>query len=227
MKKRFFLFAAIYLVLAFITIFIVYTFLNIQIEKYRASDLQQAAKIETIRKNKNNWQLYTNSEQGFSLLLPPDSKPRDAPLRGVGELTNTIEYEDIRLLIIPVIGAEDIDVGIGQNFRKVKKVQISQDRTEIQTLGNITFSEYAQETRISLKNYNNTKLVQLNDGLFYYPDGMLYFRISGGRFINFAFADTFPTFPFVTAQSEAAIQVKQLELDILKTVQFFRPSKEK
>ncbi len=85
-----------------------------------------------------------------------------------------------------------------------------------------------EENRADLKKYAGTELIQLSEDTFnYYGEKPLSFSITGGRHIEWMYRDNI--FPISTTQphSKAAEEEKLLQLEILKTVEFFSPTTKK
>lgn len=203
-------------------IFILVTDLGgLQSSKLKNRDARRAQEIETIRINKNNWQLYSNSDLKFSLMIPAEATVREASLVTAGSFGEDIDFDDNRKLIIDTVhGPESIQIGTIDNIKRVRRVPVSKDRTNLYTIENIlNLQSYLSNKKITLDSFENTKLLKLSDYSYYYPGKkQLLFRISGGSSVEWFLNDNI--FPFTHIDSAEGEQIKLLQLDILKTVKF-------
>ena len=209
--------------LAVLLIFIgIKKLISSQLNSLKDEDARRAQKIEVIRKNKNNWQLYSNPDLGFSLMIPAEATVREVSLVTAGSFGEDIDFDDNRKLIIDTVyGPENIQIGTLDNIKRVRRVPISKDRTNIYTIENISnLQSYLSNKKITLDGFENTKLLKMSDYTYYYPgEKQLLFGISGGESIEWFLNDNF-LFPPLHIDSAEGKQIKLLQLDILKTVKF-------
>jgi len=158
---------------------------------------------------------------GFSLTIPPEATVREASLVTAGSFGEDIDFDDNRKLIIDTVdGPECIQIGTLDNIKRVRRVPVSKDRTNIYTIENISnLRSYLSNKKITLDGFENTKLLKMSDYTYYYPgEKQLLFEISGGRSIEWFLNDN--VFPFTHIDSAEGNQIKLLQFDILKTVKF-------
>ena len=208
--------------LAVLLIFIgIKKLISSQLNSLKDEDARRAQKIEVIRKNKNNWQLYSNPDLGFSLMIPAEATVREASLVTAHSFGEDIDFDYSRKLIIDTVhGPESIQIGTLDNIQRVRRVPVSKDRTDIYTLENIlNLRSYLSNKKITLDNFENTKLSKISDYSYYYPSKkQLLFQISGGSSVEWFLNDNI--FPFTHIDSAEGNEIKLLQLDILKTIKF-------
>lgn len=213
----------VFLVVSFLAVLLIFVWPESkQLTSLKDGDSRRAQEIEAIRKNKNNWQLYSNPDLGFSLMIPAEATVREATLVTAGSFGEDIDFDDNRKLIIDTVyGPEAIQIGTLDNIERVRRVPVSKDRTNIYTLENISnLQSYLSSKKITLDNFENTKLLKMSDYSYYYPgEKQLLFEISGGKSIEWFLNDNL-LFPPVHIDSAEGNQIKLLQLDILKTVKF-------
>jgi len=193
-----------------------------QLASLKNGDARRAQEIETIRKNKNNWKLYSNSDLGFSLMIPAEATVRENSLATANSFGEDIDFDSNRKLIIDTIdGSESIEISTIDNIKRVRRVPVGEDRTNIYTLENISnLQSYLSNKKIILDSFENTKLLKMSDYSYYYPGAkQLLFVISGGKSIEWFLNDNL-LFPPIYIDSAEGNQIKLLQLDILKTVKF-------
>ena len=213
------------LVVSFLAVLLIFIgikkLISSQLNSLKDEDARRAQKIEVIRKNKNNWQLYSNPDLGFSLMVPSEATVREASLVTAHSFGEDIDFDYSRKLIIDTVHCpESIQVGTLDNIQRVRRVPVSKDRTDIYTLENIlNLRSYLSNKKITLDNFENTKLLKISDYRYYYPSKkQLLFQISGGSSVEWFLNDNI--FPFTHIDSAEGNQIKLLQLDILKTIKF-------
>lgn len=193
-------------------------------EKFTRYDNERLAEVQKLR-DKSTWKKYTNSELGFSLLIPRDSEPYS--LKGASGKTGgrfqyqtDIEFDVERLVYIPTYSPENIEVGIVDSFQRNKYVPGEGDITYIYPQEYIhNFPLYAEQKGITLKKLESTDLIQIGDQEYHhYGDKNLSFTFTGGKHIHWMLNDDNFIFGY---QSKAANEVKEMQLEILQTIEFF------
>lgn len=207
--------AALVLILAFVLIE------NRELSRLADGDVRRAQKIEAIRNDKSNWKIYSNSNLGFLLMVPAEATVRDASLVTAGSFKD-IDFDDSRKLIIDTVNSpEGIQISTMDNIVRVQRVPVGGNRTNIYTLEHLfSLQSYLSKQNIMLDNLEDTNLLKLSDYSYYYPGRkQLLFTISGGKSVEWFLNDNL-LFPPVYINSVEGEQVRLLQLDILKTIQF-------
>ena len=217
---------AFVLVVSFLAVLLIFVWFkkleSKQLASLKDGDSRRAQKIEAIRSNKDNWQLYSNPDLGFSLMIPAETTVREASLVTAGSFGEDIDFDDNRKLIIDTVyGPESIQISTLDNITRVRRVPISENRTNIYPIENISnLQSYLSNKKITLDGFENTKLLKMTDYRYYYPgEKQLSFVISGGKSVEWFLNDSC-CFPFIHIDSAEGKQIKLLQLDILKTVKF-------
>jgi hypothetical protein len=105
----------------------------------------------------------------------------------------------------------------------VRRVPVSKDRTNIYTIEKISnLQSYLSSKKTMLDRFENTELLKMSDYSYYYSGkNQLLFKTSGGKSVEWFLNDNL-LFPPVYIDSAEGKQIMLLQLDILRTVKFFK-----
>ena len=226
MKKKILPILAVFLIVILSLVALIQLVRNNAPKEFTKRDLERLAEVQKLR-DKSNWKKYTNSELGFSLLIPATSEPRSLSetnkTGGRFQYQTDIEFDLQRMVYIPTYSPEDIEVGIVDSFQRNKYVPDVKDRTYIIPQEYIhDFPLYAEQKGITLEKLQGTDLVKIGDYQYHhYGDKNLSFTFTGGEHIRWMLNDDYFIFGY---PSKAAQEVKEMQLEILQTVEFFPPS---